>query len=331
MSKPMRALRFESLEQKQLLAGDVTVSVVQGVLTLQGDELANQVAVSSGEEPGSFIIRGLDDTQIILGDAEPASEVRVEGVRALGARLGDGDDVLRIQDASIRGNVLIGMGEGNDHVAVGVGPVSAPSEANDSVSVKLGSNLVINTADGNDVVTVINTSARGGLSITTGAGDDAVQIARPQSTSPEAAETENEYAVNFRRGVIVGLGDGDDTLNVFQLRGNQLHVHGGDGADTVRLANVHTHAISVAGGRGDSADEVAIHNSTTQLLFASLGGGDDSLTLGGVKARLAVLSGGPGDGDTLTLLGENMIRHRLVSGFETINRPEVTPALARRG
>ena len=98
----------------------------------------------------------------------------------------------------------------------------------------------------------------------------------------------------------------------------------------MRIVGVHSHAISVVGGEGDGADQVAIQDSTTQFLFAALGGGDDTLLLGGVQARLAILSGGAGDGDTLTLLGENMIRHRLVSGFEIINRPDDAPVLARR-
>ena len=101
------------MEQKQLLAGDVVVNVVNGVLTLEGDELGNQIVVSSGEDPGSFLIRGLDGTQLVQGDAEPVAELVVAGVRhGLRANLGEGNDVLRVENATIRGNVAINMVRG---------------------------------------------------------------------------------------------------------------------------------------------------------------------------------------------------------------------------
>ena len=56
------SLRFEQLEEKKLLAGDVTVAVVHGALMIDGDDLGNQIVVSSGENPGEYLIRGLDGT-----------------------------------------------------------------------------------------------------------------------------------------------------------------------------------------------------------------------------------------------------------------------------
>jgi hypothetical protein len=80
--------------------------------------------------------------------------------------------------------------------------------------------------------------------------------------------------------------------------------------------------LNVSGGAGEEADTVAIHDATTRLLSVHLGAGDDSLTLSGVKAQFALLHGGRGEADTLTLLGENLIRHRRVAGFEVINPSE---------
>ena len=50
--------------------------------------------------------------------------------------------------------------------------------------------------------------------------------------------------------------------------------------------------------------------------------------MGGVKAQLALLSGGPGEGDVLNDLGENMIRHQRAVGFElpAVEEDEDVPA-----
>lgn len=350
MALGTRLMRFESLEQKQLLAGDVTVNVVNGVLTLEGDELANQVVVTAGVEPGSYVIHGRDGTQLIMGDVDPVTEIVVEGARhGLRANLGAGDDVLNIHDAGFRGNVAINMGVGSDRVLIGaLPPVTDPAvvetelPAVDPRSVTLSQNLLINTGAGDDTVVVVNTVARGGLVVSTGEGDDIVRLGHAEEAPTDNDDTAESLAsaddavarpqVSFGRGVNVVLGEGADSLFVNSLRSGALLADGGAGADTMRINGVHSGAITVVGGRGDGVDDVAIRNAATRLLLVELGAGDDSLTLGGVKTQLALLSGGRGEGDTLTLLGENLIRHRRVVGFETINPsdPPTPSTLARR-
>lgn len=330
MFQNSRKLRLESLEQKQMLAGDVTVSVVNGVLTLQGDELDNQIAVSAGEAAGTFVIRGLDGTLLHLGDAEGTSELAVEGVRrGMVANMGAGNDALRINEASFRGNVAINMGEGDDRVAIGVTPevteasLTMDDDASiDLPSVQFGQNLIIRTGSGNDTVVINDTRGRGILGVSTGEGDDTVRLGLASETTEEAAEVNDEVLVSFINGVALDLGAGADVLFVNHLRTGGFHVNGGAGADTMRINGVKAHAINVVGGAGEGADTVAIRDATTRLLTVNLGAGDDSLTLSGVKAQLALLHGGRGEADTLTLLGENLIRHRRVVGFEVTNPSE---------
>jgi hypothetical protein len=328
MDRATRTLRIESLEQKQMLAGDVTVSVLNGVLTLQGDDLDNQVAVSAGETAGSFVIHGLDGTQLILGDAAGAAELVVEGVRrGLVANLGNGNDVLRINEASFRGNVAINMGEGDDRVSIGVAPevseasltVDADAEL-DLPSVQIGQSLLIRTGAGNDTVVINDTRGRGSLGVSTGEGDDTVRLGL--ASEGEEAELDDEVLVSFAHGVALDLGAGADDLFVNQLRAGVFHANGGAGADTMRINDVKTHVMNISGGRGEEADSVVLNDVATRLLTVHLGAGDDSLTLSGVKAQFALLQGGRGEADTLTLLGENLIRHRRVAGFEVINPSE---------
>jgi hypothetical protein len=136
------------------------------------------------------------------------------------------------------------------------------------------------------------------------------------------AELNDEVLVSFAHGVALDLGAGTDGLFVNHLRAGVFHANGGAGADTMRLNGVKSHVMNVSGGAGEEADTVAINDAATRLLTVNLGAGDDSLTLSGVKAQFALLHGGRGEADTLTLLGENLIRHRRVAGFEVINPSE---------
>ena len=64
------------------------MSVVEGRLIVEGDELGNQIAITAGPEPGSYAVHGLDGTNVILqpppvdpAGGEPMSTVVVHGVR----------------------------------------------------------------------------------------------------------------------------------------------------------------------------------------------------------------------------------------------------------
>ncbi|MCA9238955.1 MAG: hypothetical protein KDA37_02095, partial [Planctomycetales bacterium] len=103
MSKQQRSgcsPRFETLEQKQLLAGDVTYEVVNGNLHLLGDAESNEIVITAGDIEGSYLVQGLNGTTISPADggdgsAAPVSGFVVEGVtRNVRIDLGDGDDTV---------------------------------------------------------------------------------------------------------------------------------------------------------------------------------------------------------------------------------------------
>lgn len=338
-----RKLRIETLEQKQLLAGDVLVNVVNGALNIQGDDLDNQIAVSSGEEPGTYIVRGLNGTNVMTG--EPASEggvaegtapesaVVVEGVRrGIRANMGDGNDTVILGDLNVRRSVSINTGDGDDNVLVGVGqgdepgsiPAGTAGDDNADSAVAIRGNLNISTGTGADTIAINNTTTGGGLRLSAGADDDTVRIGRADAVAEKSLgenpvegddQVNPEADVRFRRGMRVNLGLGDDNAAIRDTHTRWLAVNGGGGDDNIRLNGVHARTLAVHGGRGDGADTVSISDSTTRVLFAALGGGDDTLNLGGVRAQLALLAGG-GETDTLNLLGENRIRRQRAVGFD---------------
>ena len=327
-------LRFEQLEEKKLLAGDVTVSVVAGALVVEGDELGNQVAISSGEAPGEYLITGLDGTNVQLeGDdaidteiGEPGDPVVVSGVRrGVHVATFEGDDTVILEDAQIRGNVTIRTGEGSDYVRVGA-IRSGPSE--DGLSLEFSEATV---------------SIGRSLLIRTGAENDSVELGgRLVEVEPveEEGEGDGEIAPSLlvRGHTFVGLGDGQDSLIADAVHSRWgLSANGGLDDDDIQVSNSHLMFLGIRGGAGESTDTVGVQNTRARaaaivtgngqdsvevtdsafgMLGIHLGAGDDTLSIGGTSARLAVLLGGDGDGDTWNNAGDNEFNRRIVRGFE---------------
>lgn len=346
-SKRISKLRLESLESKRMLAGDVAVSVVAGSLVIDGDDLDNQIAITSGQEPGSYIVRGLEGTTVTLvgSDAAGGSEVAVTGVRRdVRVALGAGNDVVQVGDATFRESLRIATGEGDDTVVIG-GP--RPNETlpdAEEALVRVGGGLHIETGAGADTVTVASASVRGHLGIGAGEGDDTVRLGRrleeptPESLADTPAESSiDTAALRVGGGVGVRLGDGTDGLAAAGVASPSFRVHGGAGDDSIRLQSLSTGGLAIGGGgeegadevlldrvharnaqvhTGDGADAVRIIDSVFAQLAVSLGAGDDTLAVGGSSARIALLGGGDGDADAFRDLGENEFRRKQMRGFE---------------
>jgi hypothetical protein len=318
------------LEQRQLLAGDVAVSVDDGRLLVQGDELDNKILITGGTESGSFVITGLDGTNIILDGEPPAAEVTVSDVRSARVRMGDGADLVAVAGASFRGHLAIGTGAGDDRVLIGTGGDAAElvGELPDDLTVEAHS-LRISTDGDSDQVAVDDATIRHRLAIHTGDGDDTASL------GSTAAVDETGARLRVRGGVHVGLGDGNDELNLDQLRvRGGILAHAGEGDDTVNANAVESHHMAVLGydgvdtvtladldvrvlgiHTGDGDDVVDVQDSVFAVFGASLGDGNDELTTSALEARLAVMLGGDGE-DTLNELTENTFAHEVIRGFE---------------
>jgi hypothetical protein len=326
--------RFESLEQRQLLAGDVAASLAEGNLRLEGDELANKILITSGAEAGSFVVTGLDGTMVVL-DGVASTAATVEGVRNIRVQLGDEADLAAVVGANLRGRLSIDAGLGDDRVLIGtagdatelVGHVPADLSVNvrGAVSIKGGA--------GADVISVDDATIGALLHIDAGLDDDNVSLG---SAAIEGAGLSDSTAQLNVRGVVhVNLGAGDDvaSLNRVDSRvatvvrggaGNNmvdaslvntgvLSVFGDGDVDNVELADIHAHLLGVHTGAGD--DLVNAHDSVFSTIAISLGDGNDTLAAANLEARFGALLGGNGD-DTLEVQGELGIAHELIRGFE---------------
>lgn len=327
-----RRLRIESLEQKQLLAGDVLVNVVNGALNIQGDDLDNQIAVSSGQEPGTYLIRGLNGTNVIMagddttddttGDttngAAPERAVVVEGVRrGIRANMGDGDDTVILNDLRVRRSVSINTGAGDDNVLVGVQPPDGPGpmpaatdaveeDAATDVSVAIRGSLNIRTGLGSDDVAINNTRGGGRLRVAAGADADTVRIGRPEVAADDTGEPGDGEEL------VTAADDATATPEADVAFRRGVRVHLGAGQDTLAVNDLSTRHLRAHGGEGDDTMRLNGVHSRTIAVYGGRGDGAD--TVGIRDSATHVLFAALGDGDDTLNLGGVRAQLALLSG-----------------
>jgi hypothetical protein len=360
MSGTMRTkLGFETLERKQMLAGDVLVSLVEGRLMVEGDDAANQIVITSGDEAGTLVIQGVDGTNVKFADAEPidpptpATGLVIEDVRGhVHVDLGAGDDSVTVHDAQFRRGLTIDTGAGADTVRIGLADDAVGTDEGANVTVR--GSLFVRTGSENDTVGVGSAKVGGVLGIATGGGDDAVNLGAEEAATQAADVGAGDPAtLQAKWGVDVLLGEGTDsaTLRDVSTRA-QIVVGGGEGADTIGIHDVTTGFLAVRGGSGvavdqamlssvkarhaaielgDGADQASIIDSAFSSLSVALGGGNDTLSIEAVKAARALSAGGEGDGDTINDAGDNTIMHKAVAGFEIPPDVNTDPPFPRPG
>lgn len=320
-----RRRQFETLEPRQMMAGDVLVNAVDGVLNIEGDVEANKVLITSGAEAGAFIVTGLDGTTL-GGGTEP---VTVTGVRSIRVDLGEGDDLVAIAGASVRGRVKIETGEGADRVLIGTGEGATelagvlPAD----LSVNIRGNLSIETDGGADQV-LVDDAVASHIDVNAGDGEDVVTLGSTAPVEESGARVESRGVhvrlgdgndtlqadqVAGRKGVFVSGGDGDNVINANLVSGATLVVLGGDGVDNVTVADADVRALGIH--TGDGNDSVNVRDSVFAALGVSLGDGDDLLTTANLEAKVALLSGGDGE-DTLDQAVASLFEHSRIAGFE---------------
>ena len=156
-----KSLGFESLEQKQLMAGDVAIGAHAGNLFVLGDPADNQIAITSTNQPGAIAVVGLADTTVTVGGHThaPGMPAVIPGFGGnLITNLGAGNDLARVDNVAVPGKAVILMGAGDDNVAVG--------------QLVAGRGLHVNAGEGNDSVVVDGVRTPGHVSLLGGKGSD---------------------------------------------------------------------------------------------------------------------------------------------------------------
>ncbi|WP_254507486.1 hypothetical protein [Anatilimnocola floriformis] len=175
-----RRFLFESLERRELLAGNVLVSLNDGTLTVTGDAGSNEITIYQ-QADGRFTIAGLNE-EVFTGPTEDIL------ARNIVVNLGAGDDSLTIAaqpiegaetvlPAEVLGNTTINAGDGSDDIVVSIVGMQAGTFVLPALSIKIdgGEAITNNESTQRDSVVVLNSSAAS-VSVKTGVGDDVVDL-----------------------------------------------------------------------------------------------------------------------------------------------------------
>jgi hypothetical protein len=325
--RPLRSrqLVMEGLESRCMLDGNVSASVVDGVLRLQGDELGNDVQIRqiaqtyTGEWPGAkYEITGGSryngaPTTTINGQ----ESVIVEGVKngaAIG--LGHGNNYLRISNpgssssdqrpAAIPGPVTINTGSGMDLIRL---------------YLQNHAEVTVNTGGNNDRIEIsrstlnmltINADWSGSAALPR-AGDDKVVIndtvvngASKIYMGPQHLNANDNltmaYGVTFNRGLSF-----DGVASSLYWRGPTENLVKGPVeiiAEWVSIQDLTIQgSMQITGNAAVSGGGLSDVSVTDQISIFGLGG-DDDISFKNVKSAKTLLNGGEGT-DTYRDYGGN--------------------------
>jgi hypothetical protein len=240
-----RSVRLETLETRNLMAGNITASVVNDELVLNGDNLANQVEVH--QTAGNlFKVKGLNGTTI-NGKADK-SFIFQKGIRV---DLKGGDDhffsggTVFVDD--IHGDLNINMGAGKDSVLLG--------------RVNVQGKTVIDTSTEDDVVG-INLAVLKNLTINTGSGSDTVNMglmnAKATTVNMDAGNDKFFSTFSSTESLKVESGNGDDTVELFiSTSSGVVDLLTGNNNDVVKVQASIANKFNIDTSSGDDKVELS--------------------------------------------------------------------------
>ena len=254
-------LGMESLEARELYAGNVLASVNSvGTLLITGDNSSNCVWVDQYTQGGQdylWVHACPGDSTKINGLLGGQFTVAKNAVKGISASLAGGDDSFAFGPqggASVDGPLSIYMGSGKDQVEID--PYS-----------KIKGMLTINTASGDDKVTLNVATVTGKTTILTGADKDKIQVLG---------------ATNLKGDLMIDSGTGADQVHLehSQVGGTAL-IQTGDDSDIVCLNHMtFDKKVDVLLGSASgflAFDVLDVHDSTFKGAFHADGEQDGDI------------------------------------------------------
>lgn len=221
---------LEALEQRTLLAGDVTATLVGQTAFVTGDSDANNILVSVVD--GNVVITGQSNTTINgSSEAFVLAEGSTQFSGSIIARLGSGADSFELSEASVSGRLHVNGGAGDDvlttsnSASVG-GSIRLDGESGTNQmgvsNTTVGGSVWMKTERGEDVMAIADSDIGGRFVVFGGRGDDDVVIS--DST--------------ISRDVWMSLGAGnDDVVIADSTISGPLVVYGGRGSEVINADN----------------------------------------------------------------------------------------------
>lgn len=262
-----RSLTFQQLERRFNLAGNVSVSVQNGLLQIHGDAADNRLEAHYDSTSGQIRVRGIVQSgspTLLTVNGRQVAETMVAGVTSINAELGRGNDGLIVE---------------GDHAR--------------HVPLRLQS-LSVNLGRGQNSLQVLLTSATNGLTVTSGAGDDSITttdciFAGVSSIVTNAGNDSFDARGTAFTSLTFDAGSGNDAFVCESFSGN---------TNTPGCFFEQNLTITM----GDGGDGVRIDNTTIQgTLSCSLGRNNDMFRMNRLTTARVYQVNGDGDRDTLRL------------------------------
>jgi hypothetical protein len=296
-----RHLFLECLEDRQLLAGNVSAALDAGALVVTGDDVGNNLVISAGPNAGEVTVSGGK----IAGQA--ASETTVNGSLApvtlpgfggeIRLQLQGGDDQVLITNLRMEGSLEADLGAGDDTLSIqSNGPNDTDVVLNDGSSivfgaVRTGVFIAVDGGDGDDSLAIRNLKANGYLAFTGGAGDDNFE------------QVGKNAALNRLGGSLtLNMGGGADDISIQRLRiPGELIVNDDSGGK----AHVQIDSVTVSGNATintpNSTDDITLGTADIASAFVAnrlaitANAGYDQIKLQNVAVEELIIHGGLGN------------------------------------
>lgn len=319
MKQPTSLRKFESLENRDMLAGDVVGEVVGDTLTLEGDWLENWIEIQQ-VAPFDYLVLGVDSPLPGTGgEFAPTyvngAEAQVfSGVRNISVKLRGEDDFVffngdtdqgAIQPMTIAGSVLVQGNNGYDNILFENTTIRKETRVrgNDGGDTIQLIDCVLNaTADirgqgQGDTIGLFRTTFREHANIIGGGGPDRIFVGLQQGQLEGATFRKSVYVngglnrdfIEFTETTvlgnakIVGGGQKDDFDFNDSIFRSDTRINSGSGNDIIEINDTRflgsVNSLRVDGGAG--IDKIRIFDSFFQIddLLIRGGAGNDTLRI----------------------------------------------------
>jgi large repetitive protein len=268
-----------------IATGDVRLGVF---VNADGEAGNDVVGLHNAILTGNFGVNGGAGNDTFVQTGSNPDNNRVGG-RVL-MNMEDGDDTVQVERLNVGGNFTVNDRAGSSStIHLNGGHVSG--------------NTYLQTTNGGDDISIgLSTVANGFITnkliVSAFNGDDQVNVrsAWMSDLTIYATGGNNHVAVDHvvARGTLtIGIGDGDDNVNLNGVLTGVMRIRTWAGADTVTLQGVSAFDGIFDLMAGD--DDLEIHNSVFGNLTADLGDGNDTLGFGGLTVTgTASFDGGTG-------------------------------------
>lgn len=323
---------MEKLEDRSLMAGNVTAAVQAGVLVINGDTADNGVTVNYIQATKTYQVIGTTPTGGTattingLDTSVPANIPTFTGVtKGITVNLNAGNDnlVFGSDNSStfvVIGDLTIDAGTGNDTVAIGRNGNAAGGATPIENEVNVSKNMVVRLGLGSDTLTVTNTTVAKNMTIQadpiTGTfsadGNDTVQFLT--TFTPTGGTLMNfPVAVGGKTGVFMGGGaDTFNALNFTSLKGMYFEDQTGNltfdmndsriagefhmrknGGTVNDISFDNVNAGTLRLDTGNGLDTIAIRDSIFAKLYIDSAGAIDQITIGNTRVtHSGIINGG---------------------------------------